>query len=62
MPRLNRLADDLWEARDTLRMPGGVVFPLRMTVLRAGDGLLVQPVGFLLRFSRNARFFFDGRA
>lgn len=41
MPRLNRLADDLWEARDTLRMPGGVVFPLRMTVLRAGGGLVL---------------------
>jgi hypothetical protein len=41
MTRLAPLADDLWEARDELRLPGGVVFPVRMTVVRTGERLML---------------------
>ncbi len=41
MTRLAPLADDLWEARDELRLPGGVIFPVRMTVVRTGGGLVL---------------------
>lgn len=40
MKRLTHLADDLWEATDELRL-GGVVFPLRMTVVRTDAGLVL---------------------
>ena len=39
MPRLRPLADELWEATDDLRLPGGVWFPVRMTVIRSGGEL-----------------------
>lgn len=41
MTLLTPLADDLWEARDELRLPGGIVFPVRMTVVRTGAGLML---------------------
>ena len=39
MPRLAPLAHDLWEVTDELRLPGGVIFPVRMTVIRTKAGL-----------------------
>jgi len=41
MTLLTPLTDDLWEARDELRLPGGIVFPVRMTVVRTDAGLLL---------------------
>lgn len=41
MTSLTPLADDLWEARDELRLPGGIVFPVRMTVVRTDTGLVL---------------------
>jgi Domain of unknown function (DUF4336) len=43
---LNQLAEGVWEATSTLKMPLGVRFPIRMTVLRATDGslALVSPI------------------
>lgn len=45
MSRLRLLADDIWCAEDELRTGLGVVFPVRMTVLRDASGLtLVSPI------------------
>jgi hypothetical protein len=33
---------DVWEVQDRLRLPGGVLMPLRMTVLRLGRRLLLH--------------------
>lgn len=45
MGRIEPIAEDVWAVTDTLRMPFGVRFPVRMTVLRAGGELvLVSPV------------------
>jgi Domain of unknown function (DUF4336) len=43
---LTQLAEGVWEATSTLKMPLGVRFPIRMTVLRATDGglALVSPI------------------
>jgi hypothetical protein len=43
---LTQLADGVWEATSTLKMPLGVRFPIRMTVLRATDRslALVSPI------------------
>ena len=38
---LHPIAPDLWELRDDLRMPGGLVLPVRMTVARLSDGGLL---------------------
>lgn len=35
---LERVTDDLWTAQDTLRFPGGVHMPVRMTVVRLDGG------------------------
>ncbi len=45
MSQLRLLADDLWCAEDELRAGLGIVFPVRMTVLRDASGLtLVSPI------------------
>jgi len=45
MHRLTPLADDLWCAESELRVPLGLIFPIRMTVLRRGSDLaLVSPI------------------
>ncbi|MEM9693639.1 MAG: DUF4336 domain-containing protein [Myxococcota bacterium] len=45
MTKLIPLADDLWCAESELRTPLGVVFPIRMTVVRHGDELtLLSPI------------------
>lgn len=43
---LTAITDGVWEATATLKMPLGVRFPIRMTVLRASDGglALVSPI------------------
>lgn len=38
---LEQVAEGVWQATDVLAAPGGVRFPLRMTVLRVEDGTLV---------------------
>ena len=35
---MEAIADDVWGVSGAARMPGGVVFPLRMTVIRLPDG------------------------
>jgi len=45
MSRFTLLADELWCAEDDLRTAPGVVFPIRMTVLRHASALtLVSPI------------------
>lgn len=42
---LTKIAEDVWAATDGLRMPLGVRFPVRMTVLRSeGQVVLISPV------------------
>jgi hypothetical protein len=43
---LRREAENLWTAADQLKMPGGVAFPVRMTVVRSTDGSLslISPI------------------
>src|SRR5690348_11685693 len=43
---LRRQAENLWTAEHTMKMPGGVPFPARMTVVRLPDGSvsLISPV------------------
>ncbi len=45
MPRLRPIADELWEATDDIRLPGGVWFPVRMTIIRSqGELTLWSPI------------------
>jgi len=38
---LSSLGDGIWALEDVLRLPGGIRFPVRMTVMRGDDGVVL---------------------